>query len=248
MERQAAKKGKERTFFDMAQRLSTPYWPAGEVCESERPDFIIHTSHEKYGVEVVELMQGDIRAIEVNRSQICKSAYSQFLEKFNTKSLAASVAFKDGLKWTRQEREAAASELCTIIISYMGPHIKAVLQETIAMDLECGEHFESQIFNQIWLHYLPTSDGAIWQPSAAFWVPVASVDKIQDVIDEKEQKISEYQKNVDSIWLLIVMDGFSGATAWSIDDKVISHHFETEFDNVVLLDRAMNKTHTLLRA
>lgn len=65
---------------------------------------------------------------------------------------------------------------------------------------------------------------------------------------KKSARYAAYRKRVEDVWLLIVLQGFSGSAAWLVHDSVFAHHFCTSFDGVVLLDYARNKAHLLAGA
>lgn len=235
------RKHAESFFFERAQALLT-CWPTGAIdATGEEPDIVVDGVEVRYGVEVTEMLRGDIRAIEETRRVICEKAKTLFLRSVNAGCLDVKVVFRDHLKLNPRVRDTAATDLAEIVRS----RVSSVPAGVFKVRLKEGTDFESDLFSAVWLHHHPVYTGALWQSAEAWWVPVASVDHIQATMDKKECKIAAYHRRVEEVWLLIVLQGCSGSASWSVDDAVFSHPFSTTFDGVVLLDYAMNRANVL---
>ena len=66
------------------------------------------------------------------------------------------------------------------------------------------------------------------------------INKMQDRIDEKNQRYEEYLKNCDKCWLLIVVNIFKNSQSFDIHDRV-DHKFESKFERVFILDASHRK-------
>ncbi|TKC89745.1 hypothetical protein FAZ69_12605 [Trinickia terrae] len=235
------RKHAESFYFERAQGLLT-CWPRGTVdATGEEPDILVDGPAGKYGVEVTELLRSDVRAVEETRRLICEKAQKLFLRRINADCLDVKVVFREHAAVSPKAKDAAASNLAAIV----GSRIASIPSGVESTRLECGTDFESDLFTSVWLHNHPICPRSRWQPVGAWWVPVASPADIQATIDRKECKVAAYRNRVEDVWLLIVLQGFSGSAAWSVHDSVFAHHFCTSFDGVVLLDYAMNKAHLL---
>lgn len=240
-DRARRKKWDEAHFFDRARAL-VERWPDGAVdAGGEGPDIVVTTSSGKYGVEVTELLRGDIRAVEETRRLICEKAKERFLGHVNAGGLAVKVIFRGEFVLNPRAQELAADEIAAIIVS----QFRGSLSDVWEAKLERGKDFESDLVGTIWLHHHPALPRSLWQPVAAWSVPIASVETVREAIDRKEDKVASYRLRAPSVWLLIVMQGFSGARAWSVDDAVYVHAYRSSFDGVVLFDYAMNQAHIL---
>ncbi|USX08226.1 hypothetical protein [Paraburkholderia fungorum] len=235
------RKHAESFFFERAQGLLT-CWPMGTIdATGEEPDIVVIGPNARYGVEVTEMLRDSVRAIEETRRLICEKAQKLFLRSLNADCLDVKVIFRDHAKLNPRVQEVAATDLAAIVRSRI-PSIPAGVQ---AFRLEEGTDFESSLFTSVWLHHHPNYTQSRWQPVGAWWVPVASPADVQTTLDRKEGKIAAYRTRVEEVWLLIVLQGFSGSASWSVNDAVFSHQFMTSFDGVVLLDYAMNRAHVL---
>ncbi|MFM0089008.1 hypothetical protein PQR46_19035 [Paraburkholderia sediminicola] len=232
----------ESFFFERAQGLLT-CWPLGTIdATGEEPDILVAAPGRKYGVEVTEMLRGKLRAVEETRRLICEKAQKRFLSSVNAECLDVKVVFREHAALSPKDQDAAATDLVAIV----GSRITSIPSGMLSAKLADGTDFESDLFTSVWLHHHPNCPRSRWQPVSAWWVPVASPADVQATVDRKERKVAAYRKRVEDVWLLIVLQGFSGSAAWSINDAVFSHQFETTFDGVVLLDYAMNKAHRLL--
>lgn len=235
------KKQDEAHYFERAQALLS-CWPPGQVDASgEQPDIIIDALSGRYGVEVTWMLRDDLRKVEETRRKICETAHRRLLAIVPALGLRVAVNFLAHGALNPRAISDAADELAGIVES----HLAGPLTEKWGGSLESGEDFESRLFAKVWLHHLPESERSIWQPANASWVPVASIEDVRTAIERKEEKVAAYRRRAPTIWLLIVVQGFSGSSAWSVDDEVTSHFFRSSFDGIVLLDYAMNKAHVL---
>ncbi|MCA8402664.1 hypothetical protein LGN25_35250 [Burkholderia cepacia] len=240
LSRSNLKKRRERYFFDLAQRL-TGCWPQGLIDgDGEQPDIVVSTGSGAYGVEVTELLRGGRKAIEDTRRLVCEKARSLWLSEGRLAALDVKVIFRANTVLDKRGQDVAASELVTIVEAH-----RPSQGDSLAAHLQCGVSFESSLFQSVWLHYRPSIDYARWQPVGAWWVPLITVADIQAVIDKKQEKLEAYRRRASEVWLLVVLDGFAGSSAGTLDDAVRSHTFASPFAGVVLLEHAMGRASTL---
>ena len=60
--------------------------------------------------------------------------------------------------------------------------------------------------------------------------------RVQTVISQKDQKVSEYRKKCRNLWLLIVADNNHLSSIFSPDDDFDHAIFQTLFDRIFILD------------
>ncbi|QUN44453.1 hypothetical protein KEH56_35300 [Burkholderia cenocepacia] len=234
------KKRRERNFFDLAQQF-TACWPTGHIDDGgEQPDIVVSTEGGAYGVEVTELVRDDRKAFEDTRRLVCEKARTLWLAEGGLAALDVKVIFQAKAVLNKRAQDAAALELVTIVKAHSPD-----LGESLASHLQCGVSFESALFQSVWLRYSPSIAYARWQPVGAWWVPLITVADIQAVIDKKQDKLEAYRKRAQDVWLLVVLDGFAGSSAGTLDDAVRVHKFVSQFTGVVLLEHAMGRASTL---
>lgn len=239
--RKRRKEQEEAHYFERAQ-AHLDCWPQGQFdAAGEEPDIVVDAPNGRYGVEVTWLLRGNLRAVEETRRKICDAAQSRVLARVPAPGLRVAVNFLGISALNPRAISDAADELASLAASHLG----GALTEKWSACLESGEDFESKLFAKVWLHHQPEISRSTWQPATAWPVPVASTDDVRTAIDRKEGKVATYRRRAPTVWLLIVAQGFSGSSAWSLHDEVFTHFFQSSFDGVVLLDYAMNRAHLL---
>jgi hypothetical protein len=81
-----------------------------------------------------------------------------------------------------------------------------------------------------------------WSSMACFGFPPEAT-RIQNVLDEKESKVTEYRKACDEVWLLIVASRDFFSSQFTPDSRLAQMQFASSFDRVFLLEEPQNTTH-----
>ena len=235
------KKQRERMLFDLAANLVT-VWPSGLVDDAgENPDLIVSGEFGSYGVEVTE----NIRPEEKRRlrftQRICEDAHKLYLKKGGLAGTSVTVNFMPDLTIGKSEISEATLQLFTIVESYTNSNPTTVA----CFDTDSDETFRSRWFLKVWINFHPKTSRSIWQPATAFWVPPLSESQIQEIVSSKEKKVSSYRSRVRDVWLLLVVDGFDGASAASVKLEALGAEYLSSFNGVVLFEFAMNRATVL---
>lgn len=82
----------------------------------------------------------------------------------------------------------------------------------------------------------------------SIWVPYLSEDQIMEVISKKESLRTNYLKNCDEIWLLIVLYGGRASGLVEITESITSTMYQYKFDNVFLFDAITERIWKLNRS
>jgi hypothetical protein len=237
----ASKKERERYFFERANQ-SLACWPDAAVDSAgEEPDIVVRASGKIVGIEVTEMLRGGVRAVEETRRVICEKASKGYFSVVPAHGLAAMVVFRGERGLNKREQDCAAKELTAIVLV----NVRSVPTGTMQARLVDGVHFTSQWFEKIWLHFHPSVPRSRWQPVSVWWVPRVFSADVQKVINKKELKLSAYLTRTAEVWLLIVVDGFEGSSAASMDDAVYSHQYSTNFTGIVLYEHTVDRAHRL---
>jgi hypothetical protein len=242
MNARARKKARERHFFEHAQALLSTVFAEGEVdSHGENPDIVVRSKSLTYGVEITEIVRQSAQARNQAEWTICREAQARFTVPSLKGGLKVQAAFRDSANVDKSNWKTAASELLGIVTQLM----PTTADGTYSAEASCYEHFESTVFRHIWLHYHPQITRSIWQPIKAWWVPALNADSVIEKIASKELRLAAYKQRVNSVFLLLVVYGFDGASAASIDEALLQHAYRTRFDGVVLLDYSMQRAHRL---
>jgi len=72
--------------------------------------------------------------------------------------------------------------------------------------------------------------------SRAVWVKDVKKDEIQNIIHKKEKIISNYCRNCDENWLLIVIEGIDPSSIIYISKDTTDNLYDFTFDKVLLFN------------
>ena len=81
-----------------------------------------------------------------------------------------------------------------------------------------------------------------WSSMACFGFPPEAM-RIQNVLDEKESKVTEYRKTCEEVWLLIVASRDFLSSQFTPDSRLAQMQFTSSFDRVFLLEEPQNTFH-----
>lgn len=84
-----------------------------------------------------------------------------------------------------------------------------------------------------------------WFPPMAGAEPEVPTSYIQERIQDKNTKITEYRDRCDHIWLLLVVDGSRPSTFFDIAGEALDNVYESRFDQTYLFDFQRKQVHEL---
>lgn len=238
------KKEREVAHYRHAQRLAPTIFPEGLLDDrNENPDIVVQSHAGTYGVEVTELMTEDMRREEARRTRVVRGAASLFHASHPRCALRVQVLFLPTAPLTTlAEQSLATDELATLVQRMT----ESEHEPQWKRDCDFDRGAESEFFQKVWVNCHPLVDKAIWNPIEAWWVRRLHPADVVARIQEKATRAPEYRKRAQFIYLLLVVDGFSGASALQIDRDCISTINPGQaFDKVLILDHANGVLHQL---
>lgn len=81
-----------------------------------------------------------------------------------------------------------------------------------------------------------------WSSMACFSFPPEAA-RIQNTLDEKESKVTEYRRACESVWLLIVANSEFFSSQFTPDSRLAQMRFTSSFDRVFLLEEPQHTFH-----
>lgn len=117
-----SKKTKERKIIENLKSIY-PEFPKGDIEETEKPDFIIHSSKMKIGVELVNYICGQnktgspLRQIEETIITLTESTKKEF-EKLSKAKLIVSLHWKNDFPIKRKFKNQIIHKLSKLIYEY----------------------------------------------------------------------------------------------------------------------------------
>jgi hypothetical protein len=242
------KKVVERYHLDRF-RQAYPDFPQGSIEESESPDFLVRTSEQTVGIEIVEYVRGQgvpggspQFKHETLGSRIGQRAATEFAAQ---SSLPVQVWF--WLNHAAHLDKASAAALATGLADAVARSIPtATSGMTIleADDLQ-GTVLEG-VMRRVRILRWPGADSSCWMYSGLVDYTGIAPEELQECIDRKDAKVDDYRSRCDRLWLLIVAAGrFSLAKTGSPILEVHEHTFRSRFVKVIFFDSESGKAFTL---
>lgn len=207
-----------------------PAAPVGHVEKSIHPDFVVTTSKGGIGIELTQLYHVESnrnfkpREIEAFKDKIVGMA-KDIYRSGNGLPLEVGVHFSG----------TALTDAKTTARNLVG-----VIQELASGDeiWRVVTHDDTDIpqeFSVIRIIKRPSWTNCVWSVSSTRWLPDLDVSAIQTVISKKNKKIGKYQKSVDVIWLLLVIDQEYLSSFFEVRDSVLAHTYDSAFSKTILL-------------
>jgi len=188
---------------------------------SESPDFIIENECKNVGVEIVSIYT-KIVEVEKFKQQLLKFSEKKFIEKYPDINFFASVYFKDKeLKLQKHQLFEEAEKIADYIYNIYKQQNLTYVSETIK---------EVEFINSSQLSFSYNPGG--------YMVNNLTPELVISTISKKEKKIITYkQRNLDEIWLLIVVSQ-SSPESYEIfeEDEHLFKNFDSKFDKIYILE------------
>lgn len=199
---------------------------------------------EKLGVEITEYSLGQGKAGSLPRQQETvhqRIAYeAQSLYEANlTRHLQVSIL------WTiftscpaLREEQQIAQEIAR--------HVLENTRNQLQICRVSWEDINDPLFTKYGIEIsicpIEGAGNSCWSSMACFGFPPEAM-RIQNVLDEKESKVTEYRKTCDEVWLLIVANRNFFSSQFTPDSRLAQMQFTSSFDRVFLLEEPQNTIH-----
>ncbi|MFN7121786.1 MAG: hypothetical protein ACK4NM_07115 [Hydrogenophaga sp.] len=235
------KKTREIAFVRIAREALPEVWPdeLGVEVPSESPDVVLESGALSVGIEVTELVNETVKNGEARRRKVCTRARN--IANLGL-GIDVAVLFRREVDLARPaEREEAAKLISSLVLQ----HAAGRAGEDWRVRVDCWGTPLWTYVSTVFVHYIEGWQFERWH-SAEAW-PVGSLDpaRLRKAIHGKEPRLSAYRQKTSTVYLLIVAEGFTGSTAVHIPTHTLDATYSTDFDGVVLLDRAMGQAHLL---
>lgn len=224
-------------------------FPAGKVCPSESPDFIIGLKN-KYslGIELTRLNPAnalpltdeDKAEIEFRNTMI--EEMQALFEASSDIKLFVKFLFAEKEKITT-EREMAVKAMTVAKIKEVVEHnnknrfFRHTLKKT---DLPAG-------IKQVLIVNHPELSASIWERSNNLGISNNVIDDIRKAIHKKDEKLRIYQKqHLNLYWLLITTDCLRGVKNFNLANKILHEDFHSRFQHVFLFDMMKSRIYCLV--
>jgi len=223
---------KESEFFYLEEfKENFADFPEGMICVDEKPDFVIKTGSKFLGVEITHYYRekssetkSPLQQKLATRRKIVDLAKSIYDAK-KLPPLYVHVHF--GLHFYCSEREVQASAEKIVRV------VEQALSKT-SDEVFCRRD-EIPLAGIDLITVKKKLKGInIWTAPFGSFVPFVSLQRIQEMLDEKNSRCEKYREKCDFVWLVVVMDRFQPSSFSLIPDEVLESFYNYSFDSAFL--------------
>ena len=76
-----------------------------------------------------------------------------------------------------------------------------------------------------------------WFPVEADYIEKLDPEYLQELINKKNEKVSEYRKKCNEIWLLMIIDTMNISSLLEISEEIHETYFKSSFDRIFIFDK-----------
>jgi hypothetical protein len=212
------------------------YGLKGDFVHDDSPDFLVTCDGSVLGIEITGIYCTDkingktLREHEVIKERIVYRACERAKE-VGLPPLHVGVIFTGNIQNKRE----------TYLTNFLFEIVKNIYPESgrhISLD------FESGIPDDFWailISNIPSSKKHVWNSTEAGCVETSFSEQIQQIIDSKAKKISQYLTKCEKCWLIIAALGVSGSNFYEIDEDMEKVCYNSPFEKVFFME-AFNKS------
>ena len=233
------KKERERWYLEIVRDTCAGF-PAGDITDSEEPDFLIESSEHIVGIELTELYREHdvlngrpMQAMERLTDSIVEEACTIHRGEGGP-PLTVRVEFELGSRRLgRKQRTEIASKLAALV---QQTPVEVDGYVELENDYENSDMFPEEI-TRIRIQRNRFRSRGLWTVPRVAFIPRLDVIHVQRRIDEKNKRVAVYREKSPEVWLVIVHSlHFSLASTFEYSDEVFLHKYDSEFDRTFLLD------------
>lgn len=246
------KKQREVAFFKEAISIEPTFFPGHILDENgERPDILMETANGIVGIEITDYWRGrtqnrggsKIRRLEAAQEDLTNKAQELFEAK-HSEPIFVTFHWKSN----SIPKKSEIRELANALVKVVSQNIPSEVYSKITV----GYHELQETSLDFYLYNIRVQrlkEGVTggWGVISASFTSVA-IEEIQKIIDEKNTKVEEYLSRCDHVVLLIIAESslrLSGHA--SLSKEMLTHRYQSEFEQVFFFDRATKKVHLLHR-
>jgi hypothetical protein len=226
-----------------------------DVAFDDNPDLLMSISGKPIGVEHTQYFIGyrgpsglAPKAQETLQSKIVWKAWQEYKET-HKQPLWVLVVFEQATNYYGNDVDTTAQSLAA--------HIAQLVSASLTIDT--WYKFKSwrarrsglswpRCITEIHIQVLSDASYEMWGPSQSYVVPHLTTGELQSVIDTKNERVANYRRKCEEVWLVIVIDDGSQSSHFDVDDTLLNHEFVTNFDKLFLLRRFHRELYDLRRS
>lgn len=230
------KKKVECRYLDVVRRGIDDF-PQGNITNTESPDFLIQSPERTVGVEITRIFNpGKPKSPSPQSQDAERDLIGERAQAIATdQSLApvmVDIYFDSRQSVGKRNRDSIAQQLVDLVTANM-----PALGDDRSFEKRhpTKSEFPPQIEAvHIWRFKRLTSH--LWQTADAGVVNEDFASYLQQLIDDKNGKVSTYKQKCDDCWLVVIGDWRGPSAFFEISDKMSAHNYESAFDRVYFVE------------
>ncbi len=186
---------------------SCPSCPAGVVCESESPDFLLRTARGVLGIEVTQLYR------PARKGELPRQARERYLDDLVLEArnlyesrgglpMDVAVMFTAGAPPNPRRRRELAAYIADAVLRRNVPDLTPIVIES---DETSYQTFPNEIAWVRAYRYGVTTESC-WVVQDFDWGAPYSESELERLVAQKETLFEQYRYNCDEAWLLIAVN------------------------------------------
>jgi hypothetical protein len=218
-------------------RLLSGQLPAGEVRESESPDFLIIGPESTLGIEHTRVFRPGndastpIRALDGNAADIVALAEKKAMAA-DLPPLWVKLFFSQSIPLRSAERAAIADAVVETIAASL-PSVGETVELEYRGRLSAPHPRE---VDQIIVCRQPERTVQSWRRADAAEIALDTRAEFQSAIESKSKLLEQYREKCDRCWLLIASEFMRPSQAIAPNEATLAHCYQSNFERVYFLD------------
>jgi hypothetical protein len=244
----STRKEVERYQLETFRDVCTEF-PAGEIIDSEEPDFLININDGVLGVELTELYH------ESSRSSRPMQAIEKLTDSIVEEACSIHRTAGGPVLTVRVDFELLSKRLGKAQRTEMASRLAALILKTpveiggyaeLENDYDDLSTFPEEI-TRIRIQRNRFRSKAVWSVPRAAFIPRLDAQLVQHRIDEKNERVIAYREKSREVWLVMVHTlHFSLASTFEYSSETLGHTYCSAFDRTFLFNLFDRRSHELM--
>jgi hypothetical protein len=237
-------KGMEQFYVNLLREKVVDF-PVGPLERTESPDFTVTNGNMRLGIEVTRLhkapdRQGLHLQVQESERRLLIREATRLYEQMHGPPVEIWLHFGVDTRFCKANRGRFAGTIAAFVAQH-------VPNDNSAMRFH-NDYLDSILLpdevNTIAIARFGHTENA-WHMSDSGWVQTDFIEELQRAIDGKNTLLPQYRAKCNTNWLLIVADGATPASLFEASEKTLSYVYRGDFERVYLLERVMQRLHSL---
>ncbi len=219
------------------------------IIENDLPDGMIQVGDKKISVELTQIFwdedaDGVNKKAQENLADIIMDLAEMKYQRYNLPPLQVNVSFVDkyGLNKNDNNKRLYSTDkeaLSDYIVEKVIKHLPASNEAFIEIP-EYNNNWERILdpkIHRIYISRFPELTENCWAVSGAGVIPFITVEKINEIIQKKSNRLVSYKNLYNKAWLVIIEDwnGLSGYFNFRNAEELLKKDFKSDFDRIFIL-------------